>query len=128
MSIETKALAESIKLTVEGNSDIDIKEWIENTYPDLQSKRILKQIPEYLKDKANGDKKIILGFCIEGTKELYKNFFKIGDFSGALKALQELSKLSKETKKEKHTEHIEKIEEGANEDEKVQLLRIVKNG
>ena len=128
MSIERKALSESIKLTIEGNQESDIEEWIENAYPDLKSKKILKQIPDYLKEKADGDKKVILGFCIEATKSLYKNLLKIGDFTGALKALQELSKLSKETRKERQTENIEVHEENKDKDQKVELLRLVKNG
>tara|TARA_Y100000296_G_C5144350_1_gene242861 strand:- start:522 stop:914 length:393 start_codon:yes stop_codon:yes gene_type:complete len=121
-----KALSESIKLTIEGNADADIKEWLEETYPNLQARNILKRIPVYLKEKATEDKTVILGFCMEATKDLYRNLLKVGDFTGALKAVQELAKLSRATK----LGVTEKVDAPFNEPEKKdrhELLRLVQN-
>ena len=119
-----KALSESIKLTLEGNSEADIKEWLTGTYPDVKASKILKQIPEYLKEKAGEDKEIILGFCMEGARELYRNLVKIGDFTGALKALQELAKLSRSSKVGAKQETAPKADGKG----KHELLRLVRNG
>lgn len=122
---DEKALSESIKLTIEGNTEADIREWLSQTYPDIKATKILKMIPEYLKEKAGEDKTVILGFCLEATKDLYKNLLKIGDFTGALKAIQELSKLSKNTKQSAKEEPVSDDGKGQN---KHDLLRLVRNG
>lgn len=119
-----KALSESIKLTLEGNSEADIREWLAGTYPDIKANKVLKQIPEYLKEKAREDKEVVLGFCIESARELYRNLVKIGDFTGALKALQELAKLSKSSKQGLKQETA-LVADGK---EKHELLRLVRNG
>lgn len=122
---DEKALSESIKLTIEGNTEADIREWLSQTYPDIKATKILKLIPEYLKEKAGEDKTVILGFCLEATKDLYRNLLKIGDFTGALKAIQELSKLSKSTNQSAKEQPISDDGEGQN---KHDLLRLVRNG
>ena len=122
---DEKALSESIKLTIEGNTEADIREWLSQTYPDIKATKILKMIPEYLKEKAGEDKTVILGFCLEATKDLYRNLLKIGDFTGALKAIQELSKLSKSTNQSAKEQPISDDGEGQN---KHDLLRLVRNG
>jgi hypothetical protein len=124
MSIDDKALSESIKLTLEGNTDADIKEWLAGTYPEIKANKILKKIPEYLKDKAGEDKEIILGFCLEGARDLYRNLVKIGDFTGALKALQELAKLSRSTRQTAKQETAPEVDGKG----KHELLRLVRNG
>ena len=89
-------LVQSLKLTLEGHSETDIREWLSKQFPEVEASKIFNQIPEFLKESASQDQEVILGFCLESTRDLYRKMLEIGDFSGCLKAVSTLAKLSKQ--------------------------------
>lgn len=131
MNDTDKCLAEAIKLTVEGNTDTDLKEWIGESYPAVDAKKILAKIPAFLKKKAYQDKAVVLGFCLEATREIYRNMVKIADYTGALKAIQELEKFSRASAKlepEGKTEEEGSPQQIGQKATTPELLRIIRAG
>lgn len=115
------------RLILDGNSMLDIKEWLHETFPNENPLEIFTKTREHFRDAAYGDKEELLGFCIEATKNLYKEMKGVGDFSGALKTVQQLSKLI-DCLKEKPAGDMKRPDYLKREPEAERLLRVIKNG
>ena len=48
-----------------------------------------------LEKSAACSPEILIGWCFEATRELYRRMIEIGDFSGALRAVKQIAELTK---------------------------------
>lgn len=66
-----------------------IEDAIAQQWPDIQSRPALLVVMNEVMDNYNQPKDMLLGWCLESTKELYRKLVSIGDFANALRALKE---------------------------------------
>jgi hypothetical protein len=50
---------------------------------------------EKIRESNEIDPQTVIGFCFEGTRDLYRRMVEIGDFPGALRALKQLAQFAR---------------------------------
>jgi hypothetical protein len=78
-----------------GARDNDVLEAIRAHWPDADPKPLIVSAITQLADAGEYDAAIVRGFCLEATKQLYRQMAELGDFAGALRAVQLLFNMTK---------------------------------
>lgn len=87
-------LEQVTKWLLAGHSAADITEAAAQAWPNAKPAALLLAATDKIAESANYDLDLIVGFTLEGTRDLYRRMLEIGDFSGALKALRQLHDLA----------------------------------
>lgn len=85
-----------LKWLLLGSRDQDILASIRTNYPDFAadpSPLVMAAIDE-LRESAEFDADVVIGWCFEATKLCYQKMFEFGDYAGALRAVRQLAEMS----------------------------------
>lgn len=88
-------LAQILQWVLAGASERDIREAIAAIYPESDPPALLAAVMGDLEKSADCSFDVILGFCFEATRELYRRMVEIGDFPGALRAVKQIAELAR---------------------------------
>lgn len=78
---------------VEGERMADVRRLIQSTYPDSDAKILLMLAMDHFQAVASFDSPVVIGWCFEASKDLYRRMVDSGDFVGALRAVKQISDL-----------------------------------
>ena len=79
---------------LEGASEYDITEAMQQAWPDANQTAILLGAIEKIREASRLDPTTVRGFCVEATRDLFRRMVEIGDFPGALRAVRQLRELT----------------------------------
>ena len=96
--MDDKARQQIYRWILDGSTEQDLKDAIREKFPKEDGeKAIIETLKEFGKALDN-QKEIMVGWCVEATKDLYRKSVEVGDFSNALKAVKQLEGLAKKMK------------------------------
>lgn len=84
-----------VRWILTGAREKEIVEAIEAHWPDADMRPLITAAVDDLIKAGEFDGTIVRGWCVEATKQLYRQMAEIGDFAGALRAVQLLWNMSK---------------------------------
>lgn len=88
------AQAEQVfKWVVAGQSQHDIVEAVEKTFAGVDAKALLIAVMERLAQSSRFEPEVVVGWCVEATRDLYRRMVEIGDFAGALRAVKQMAEM-----------------------------------
>lgn len=79
-----------LEWAIQGHSQNDIEQSIRETWPDASVQQIQLAVTSKLFDAARVTPGVVHGFCIEGTREMYRKAVEMGEIGQALRALRQL--------------------------------------
>ena len=91
----TKQVNQVFRWILSGASEHDIVEAIAAAWPDSDARPLIVAAVAKIAESASLDGNIVLGFCVESTRDLYRRMVEIGDFPGALRAIRQLRDLTR---------------------------------
>lgn len=77
----------------------DILEKCRTDWPGVDLDPIIAEVLETFKREGERPPSVVLGWCLECARELYRKMLEVGDFAGALNALKEIPKIHAKTPK-----------------------------
>lgn len=87
--------AQVVQWIVDGERSASIRQLIQSTYPDTDAKILLMLAMNHFESVADFDAPVVVGWCFEASKDLYRRMVEVGDFVGALRAVKQVSDLVK---------------------------------
>jgi|GEM_PF-6404674 len=88
-------LVEIVSWIISGHAQQDIVEAVAERWPRVKAAPLIAQALREIAAQGRPDKMLLMGFVLEGTREIYKKALAIGDFQTALAALRQLHTLSR---------------------------------
>lgn len=85
-----------VKWILTGAREMDVLEAIQAHWPNTDHRPLVAAAVGQLADAGNFDGGVVRGFCVEATKQLYRQMVELGDFAGALRAVQLLHRMAQE--------------------------------
>lgn len=84
-----------LKLLIEGNSADDILEFLTSKGVKKQNaEKILKDAFDELEARGDIPQHIVIGWCSDAYRLLYRKMYETGDYIGALRAVKQIEALS----------------------------------
>ena len=80
---------------IKGGTESDIRMAIRESYPESDVDLLIITALEQFEKTGLQPKRVMLGFCIEATRDLYRRMVEIGDYANALRAIKQLHDLRK---------------------------------
>ena len=87
-------VSQVFKWVLSGATEHDIGEAIQQAWPGEQPRPLIVAAIAQLRKAADFDPDLVLGWCFESTRDLYRRMVEIGDFPGALRAVKQLAELA----------------------------------
>ncbi len=92
----TSEQAEQVfKWVVAGQSEHDIVEGVRSHFG-ADAKTLLIMAMKRLAQSSRFEEEVVIGWCVEATRELYRRMVEIGDFAGALRAVKQMREMAKD--------------------------------
>jgi len=88
-------LLQVIEWMVAGHSGEAIGEAIGEKFPKSNPKNLMIAAGDHFRDICKADSGVLLGWCLDSTRDIYQKMVMIGDFSGALKAIKQIRDFTK---------------------------------
>jgi len=79
---------------LQGANEHDVCEAALVQWPDIDARPLILAAVQTLRDAGAVDREVVLGWCVEATRDLYRRMLDIGDHAGALKAVRQLANLT----------------------------------
>lgn len=80
---------------LEGQTGHDIVEAIALNLPGYEPRELLRLAGKHFETTSTADSALLLGWCMEATRDLYRRMIEIGDYPNALRAIKQMRDLSK---------------------------------
>jgi hypothetical protein len=84
-----------MKWILEGNTPHDVKEAIATEFPNDDAAELLSHVVFGLKESARVPNAVVVGWCFEATRDLFRRSLAAADYPTALKAVKQLADLSR---------------------------------
>jgi len=84
-----------LKWVLSGASEFDVTEAIAAAFPGEKAQPLIREVVTRLEKSGDFSTRVVIGWCFEATKDLYRRMVEIGDFPGALRAAKQLEELAK---------------------------------
>jgi hypothetical protein len=88
-------LREVVNWIIQGHDQQDILEAIATQWPGTKPKPLIIQAIKQIEEAGEPDPRLIKGFAVEATREVYRKCMEVGDHQTALRALKQLVELAK---------------------------------
>ena len=88
-----KKLNQVKRWILDGWSEYEIATAAAEEWPGENVKPLIATVMESLCDSAKFDSRVVVGWCFEATRDLYRRMVEMGDYAGALKAVKQLTDL-----------------------------------
>lgn len=83
-----------MKWVLDGASEHEIKEAIQQQWPDVDAKPIIVQAMTDIAKASESDPNLVKGWCIEAARRVYQKAVEVADHQTALRAIKLLSDLA----------------------------------
>lgn len=91
------AAREAHRLLVDGHSDDDVRESLVQRFPGVDACAAVVAAGDRISQAAGCDRRVVVGFAMEGFREVYRRSLECGDLNNAIKAMKELVALARST-------------------------------
>lgn len=88
---------EAHRLLVDGHSDDDVRESLASRFPGVDARAAVVAAADRMSQAAGCDRRVVVGFAMEGFREVYRRSLECGDLNNAIKAMKELVSLARST-------------------------------
>lgn len=96
---QREPLAQVLAWVLEGASARDLKEAIAANFPEEDGEALIISVLRDLEKSAARSPDVMIGFCLEASRELYRRMTEAGDYPGALRAIKQLAELTRKAQK-----------------------------
>ena len=93
--LDEKRLNQVVKWVLTGATEHDVVDAIKQAWPEDDAVPLITAAIDRLRAAGDFDHQIVLGWCFEATRDMYRRMVDIGDFPGALRAIKQLAELSR---------------------------------
>jgi hypothetical protein len=87
-------------MLLEGHSRPEIEEAIKTLYPKLDAGQLVGTALTAFERLTNEPPRILKGWCLEASRDLYRKMLEVGDFTGALRAISEANKIGEQIRQQ----------------------------
>ena len=94
LSTEAKINA-VLKQIIRGDGPNDVYAAIAKKYPKDNAQDLVNGVMAKLRDAADFDQDIVIGWCFEATREVYRKMIAARDYTGALRAIKQVAEIAK---------------------------------
>ena len=95
-AFEQEATVKVYGMLLEGHSRPEIEEACKNLFPKLNASKLVGRALGAFEQMPNEPPRILKGWCLEATRDLYRKMLEVGDFAGALRAVSEANKIGEQ--------------------------------
>ena len=89
-------IIETAKFLIEGQSIIDIKEYLkENGKTEKESETIIDCAFKLMLENVEISQELRTAWCLEAYRDIYRKLMETGDYNGAVRAVKEIASLAK---------------------------------
>ncbi len=92
---EAEQLREIVKWVLAGHSESDIVDAIEQKWPKAKTRPLIAKSIERIASASEIDSNLLVGFCFEATRDIYRKCLECGDHQSALRAIKQMHDFSK---------------------------------
>lgn len=112
-----------MKWVLQGATERDIREAIEKSFPGEDPPALLAAVIGDLEKAASCPPDVLIGWCFEATREMYRRMVEIGDYPGALRAVKQILELTKNVHERfEPEEEADDVADGQTQDEQPEQL------
>lgn len=86
---------QAMKWVLSGATAYDVRESIRQAFPGDDPAGLILEAMQGLEAAASFDPPVVLGWCFEASRDLYRRMVEIGDFPGALRAIKQIAELTR---------------------------------
>lgn len=97
---EREAAVKVYGMLLEGHSRPEIEEAIKSLYPKLDTGQLVGTALTAFERLTNEPPRILKGWCLEASRDLYRKMLEVGDFTGALRAISEANKIGEQIRQQ----------------------------
>ncbi len=80
---------------IAGATERDIRASIAEHFPKLKADSLIASVMEDLEKSGGSSPDVILGWCFEASRDLYRRMVEAQDFAGALRAVKQIAELTR---------------------------------
>ena len=91
--VHADAAVQVFKWLIAGNGDANIREAVAEYYPREDVGAVMTRVLIGLRESAEIETDVVMGWCIESTRDLYRRMVEIGDFASSLRAVKQMAEL-----------------------------------
>lgn len=73
---------------VSGCNEFELLESFTTQFPDADKNIVLPEVMELFKRASDFDSDVLIGWCLESARDLYRRMVLANDFNGAIKAVK----------------------------------------
>ena len=88
-----KKLNQVKRWILDGCSEFEITEAAARLWPGEKIKPMIGAVMDGLCDSSQFDTRVVVGWCFEATRDLYRRMVEAEDYQGALKAVKQMTEL-----------------------------------
>jgi hypothetical protein len=93
--MDQSPLRQVVGWIIAGHTEPDIRDAIAQNWPKEKARPLIIQAIRQIEEAGEPDPRLIKGFAIEATREVYRKCMEVGDHQTALRALRQLVELAK---------------------------------
>jgi hypothetical protein len=86
---------EVVKWILAGHAEADIVDAIGKQWPGQKAKPLIVQAIAEIAEAGNVDEKLVRGFALEATREIFRKASEVADHATALRALKQMTEIAK---------------------------------
>ena len=98
--LDPAAVEQTCKWVITGASAADVADSIRQHFPSADPPVLMLAAMEKFREAAAFEPSILLGFVLEGAKEIYRRCLETGDNATALRALKSLEGMAKNVRRQ----------------------------
>lgn len=85
-----------LKWVLVGQTEQDIREAVEHHFPGDDSRELLGAVMIGLQETANFSPDVVIGWCFESCRDLYRRMVEAADYAGALRAVKMMADIARD--------------------------------
>ena len=87
-------------MLLDGHSRPEIEEACNRLFPKLNAAKLVGASLSAFEQLTNEPPRILKGWCLEASRDLYRKMLEVGDFAGALRAVSEANKIGEQIRQQ----------------------------
>ena len=87
-------------MLLEGHSRPEIEEACKSLFPKLDAGKLVGTALTAFERLTNEPPRILKGWCLEASRDLYRKMLEVGDYAGALRAIAEANKIGEQIRQQ----------------------------
>jgi hypothetical protein len=91
--LDTGRVEQVVRWIAGGASESEIVEAIRHNWPEAEQRPLIIAALTQIAEQSQAQPDLVLGWCLQSTRELHRRMVEVGDFTGALRAIKLLAEL-----------------------------------